>query len=274
MPERRTELQFPRHRPHEAAEERIESAHLRQPPDFIIIGAQKGGTTSLNRYLRVHPDIGMSITGEVNFFSWRYSEGLAWYLAHFPLRGEVTVVGVSSPSYLLHPKVPERVRDALPHVKLIALLRNPVDRAYSHYQMSFRKGIEPLSFEEAIAAEPDRLRDSSDWSDLQWRKSSYVSYLSRGVYADQLQRWLSFFQREQLLVLKSETLFGQPDESLRRTFAFLGLQPQLQRRYEVSNSGVYEPMRPGTRERLTEYFAPHNRRLYELLGEDFDWDAN
>ena len=163
------------HRRHEAAEERIQSAHLRQPPDFIIIGVQKGGTTSLNRYIRTHRDIGMSITGEVNFFSWRYIQGLEWYLAHFPLRGEVPIVGVCSPSYLLHPRVPERVRDALPHVKLIALLRNPVDRAYSHYQMSFRKGIEPLSFEEAIAAEPERLQNDTVWSDEDWRKKSDIA---------------------------------------------------------------------------------------------------
>ena len=115
--------------------------------------------------------------GEDHFFSWQYDQGLDWqqYLARFLLPGEVASVGVSSPSYLLHPQAPERVHGALPRVKLIALLRNPVDRAYSHHQMNFRKGIEPLSFEEAIVAEPERLRSRSDWSDAGWRASSHVS---------------------------------------------------------------------------------------------------
>jgi lipopolysaccharide transport system ATP-binding protein len=185
----------------------------------------------------------------------------------------VVRVGVSSPSYLFDPRTPERVRQALPQVKLIALLRNPVDRAYSQYQMNFRKDIEPLSFEDAIAAEPERLRARSDWSDAGWRAAGHVSYLTRGHYAEQLQRWFDHFSREQVLVVKSETFFAQPDDVFARTLDFLGLSAWQPDEYRASNSGEYEQMRPETRARLMKYFGPHNRRLFELLGGDFGWEA-
>ncbi|MDP9365630.1 MAG: sulfotransferase domain-containing protein [Chloroflexota bacterium] len=242
---------------------------LRQPPGFIIVGAQKGGTTSLHRYLTHHPDVGGALRKEVHFFSWRYDEGLDWYLAHFPQRGEYAFVGEASTSYLSDPDVPERVRRAVPDVRLIALLRNPIDRAYSQYQMNVRKEFEPLSFEEAIAAEPDRLASASSRSDTLWR---YSSYLTRGLYADQLGWWFDAFPREQVLVLSSEAFFERPADCLRESLAFLGLSPWEPAEYEVHNPGAYGDMRPETRARLAAYFAPHNRRLHDLLGRDFGWD--
>jgi lipopolysaccharide transport system ATP-binding protein len=273
MVRRRTDIKAPRIR--NELVQRIENADSRQPPDFIIIGTQKGGTTSLHRSLSRHPDVGQSLMGEDHFFSWQYDQGLDWrrYLARFPLRGEVASVGVSSPSYLFHPRTPERVRLALPQVKLIALLRNPVDRAYSQHQMNFRKGIEPLSFEEAIAAEPERLHARSDWSDAGWRASSHVSYLTRGLYAEQLQRWFDHFPREQMLIIKSETFFAQPDDVFAHALRFLDLPAWQPDKFKVSNPGAYEQMQPETRARLMEYFSPHNQRLYALLGDDFAWEV-
>ena len=171
---------------------RLENDQLGQPPDYIIIGAQKGGTTSLHRYLTRHPDVGVSLRKEIHFFSSSYDQGLDWYLAHFPEPGEFAVVGEASTSYLSDPEVPERVRRAVPNVKLIALLRNPVDRAYSQYQMNVRKGVETLSFEEAIAQEPVRLRNAPNRSSELWRFSSYAT---RGLYAEHLERWLAAFPR-------------------------------------------------------------------------------
>ncbi len=246
-----------------------EDVHLRQPPDFIIIGAQKGGTTSLHRYLTHHPDVGGSIRKEVHFFSWLYDRGLDWYLAHFPQRGKFAMVGEASTSYLSDPDVPERVRRAVPDAKLIALLRNPVDRAFSQYQMNVRKGFEPLPFEEAIDREPERLRLAADRSTTQWR---YSSYLARGLYAEHLEWWLAAFPRGQLLVLRSEDFFARPEEGLAEALAFLGLPPWRPDAFEVYNPGAYGGMRPETRARLAAFFAPHNRRLGELLGRDFGWD--
>jgi hypothetical protein len=248
---------------------RLESGHIGQPPDYIIIGTQKGGTTSLHRYLTEHPDVSGGLRKEVHFFSWTYEQGLDWYLAHFPQRGEAKVVGEASTSYLCHPKAAARIRRDVPNVKLIALLRNPVDRAYSQYQMNVRKGYEPLSFEEALAAEPQRLREAGDWSTTQWR---YSSYATRGLYAEQLDWWLAEFPREQLLVLKSEAFFERPDEGIQQALAFLGLPAWSPQQFEVHNPGSYGQMKPETRQRLAAYFAPHNRRLYDLLEWDLGWD--
>jgi hypothetical protein len=254
---------------------RTEDGLERQPPDCIIIGAQKAGTKSLVWSLTRHPAVGGSLRGEDDYFSWHYDQGGHWpqYLARFPVRGEVQCVTVSSPSYLFHPPTAHRVRHAVPEVRLIALLRNPVDRAYSQYQMNVRKQIEPLSFAEAIAAEPERLRGSQHWTDAQWRQGSRAAYLTRGLYAEQVERWLELFPREQLLILKSEDFFQRPDEALRRTLAFLALSDQSPNRYQLRNAGTYEAMDPALRARLTDHFAPHNRRLRELVGEEFDWES-
>jgi hypothetical protein len=271
--ERRTAIRVPKERKHPRAIERIESAHLRALPNAIIIGAQKAGTTSLHRYLSGHPEVGVANAKEVHYFSVRFNNVMDWYRAHFPIQGEASIVLESSHSYLFHPLAPERVHRALPQVKLIALLRNPVDRAYSQHQMNFRKGIEPLSFEEAIEAEPERLLHNKASSDEDWRTMSYIAYLKRGFYAEQLQRWLDLFPREQVLILGSEDFFQRPEEGVQRTLAFLGLGPWHPDHYHVHNPGDYDDMQPETRARLNEHFAPHNKRLYTLLGEDFRWAA-
>jgi hypothetical protein len=251
---------------------RVNSSHLRRSPGVLLIGAQKGGTSSLYRYLIEHPDIGAAFTKEVHYFDVQYEQGMNWYLAHFPFRGQAAVTGEASPSYLFHPAAPQRVKETLPQAKLIVLLRNPVDRAYSHHQMNVSKGVEPLSFEEAIAAEPERLRKLEAGTDEEWRVASFVSYLRRGLYTEQLQRWLAVFPPERFLILKSEAFFQRPDEAMQQTLAFLGLPPWRVDRYDVYNPGAYDTMRPETRARLREYFAPHNRQLYDLLGRDFGWE--
>lgn len=251
--------------------DRIATSHLRQPPDFVIIGAQKGGTTSLYNYLTQHPDVAEAYTKEVHYFDLHYEEGKDWYLAHFPLRDEGLVVGEASPSYLLHPDVPHRLHAAIPETKLIALLRNPIDRAYSHYRMVVRRGAEPLPFDEAIDRESERLRGVGVRGGRNdWRR---YSYLTRGIYVDQLRRWLTLFPREQLLVLKSEQFFEEPEHVYGEALAFLGLQPWRLGAYETYNPGGRDSeVPPETRARLVEHFAPYNRQLYDLLGRDLRWE--
>jgi hypothetical protein len=161
-------------------------------------------------------------------------------------------------------------------VKLIALLRNPVDRAYSHYQHEVRKRREPLSFEDAIDAEAERLtgereRMLADEGYVSDRHSFY-SYLSRGMYVDQLEAWTALFPRERLLLLSSEDLYQDPHAVVERVLAYLGLPPYELPRYGNLNQARYAPMRTETRRRLTEYFEPHNRRLYEFVGRNFGWE--
>ena len=254
-------------------------------PDFLIIGAQKAGTTSLFEYLIRHPDVAAPVKKELHFFDVpdRFRRGVAWYRELFPslnpsLSGHTSrrqVTGEASPYYLFHPRVPASVVGLFPQVKLIALLRNPADRAYSQYQMWVRAGREPLSFDEAIAAEAERLEgaearllaDSNHTDEVHRRHS----YLARGVYVDQLARWTQHFGREQMLILKTEDLFADTQRIIAEVFEFLGLpqaQLDLSERYNVR---AYDPLPSTSRDRLIEYFEPHNRRLYEFLGRDFEW---
>lgn len=255
---------------HEPDAERIATAHLRQPPAFMIIGTQKGGTTSLHHYLNRHPDVCMAFKKEVHFFDTFYAKGIDWYRAHFPLLGEVAQTGEASPSYLFHPKAAERAHDAYPQMKLIALLRNPVDRAYSHHQMEVRRENDSLSFEEAIAEEPRRLHNSDpDMPRGSWRRYSYVS---RGLYAQQLERWLKVFPREHLLIIKSEEFSREPERIFDHALRFLGLPSHPLPEYPAHRSGTYVEMQPETRARLARYYEPYNRQLYALVGRDFGWD--
>jgi hypothetical protein len=256
----------------EPAQERLDTVHLRQPPTFMIIGTQKGGTTSLHHYLDKHPDVTMAFKKEVHFFDSFYFKGTDWYLAHFPLRSEAAQTGEASPTYLFHPEAPRRVHATFPNVKFIALLRNPIDRAYSHHQMEYRRGNDPLSFEEAVAQEPERLRDSNpDLAGGNWRRYSYIT---RGIYVEQLAQWLQVFPQEQFLLLKSEEFFREPGRLFDQVLRFLELPSCPLPRYRSLNSHGYAPMRPETRDRLARYYEPYNRQLYDLLGRDFGWNED
>ncbi len=261
---------------------------LRLLPDFLIIGTQRGGTTSLYHYLQAHPGIAPATTKEIHFFDRRYSKGLAWYRGHFPtkieryyaerLRGRDFVTGEATPSYLFHPHAPKRIAQALPRVKLIVLLRNPVDRAYSQYYHAVEHGFERLSFEEAIKDEEERtaterakILQDEDYESYDYK---HRSYLSRGIYVDQLQIWMSLFPREQFLILKSEDFYADPASSVKQVLAFLNLpEAELGKQvYKQYNNNSYSRMDAALRQRLIAYFEPHNARLYDFLGIDFGWD--
>jgi hypothetical protein len=253
------------------------TARVRPLPDFLILGAQKAGTTALYAYLRRHPQITGPSWKEVSFFDRHYSRGEAWYRGNFPnaLRAR-GLVGEASPSYLFHPLAPERVAAMLPEARLIALVRNPVDRAFSHYQHEVALGREPLSFEDALAAEDERLRgeeermlaDPTYFSHAWWNHT----YRARGRYAEQLERWLAVFPQERLLVLPSEDLLADPEASHGRVLEFLGAAPHRLDSYPRVFERQYQPMKPETRLRLAAGFAEPNLRLYALLGRNLDWE--
>lgn len=247
----------------------IATAHLRQPPDYVIIGAQRAGTTSLYKYLCDHPHVGAAYRKEVHYFDRFYDKGWAWYLAHFPQRGQYPVVGEASPFYLFHPEVPHRLRVALPAAKLIVLLRNPIDRALSQYHQKRRKQNEDLGLEEALAREEERLADDDDPVSAAWR---HHSYLRRGYYAEQLERWFAVFPRDRFLILRSEEFFADPVAGLHQAQAFLGLEPAMPKRLKAHHMAEYPPMDAALRRRLADHFAPHNARLAQLLGRRFGWD--
>jgi hypothetical protein len=250
---------------------------IRPLPDFLILGAQKAGTTALYAYLRRHPHITGPSWKEVSFFDRHWSRGEAWYRGNFPnvLRARGDLVGEASPSYVFHPRAPQRVAQLVPDAKLIVLLRDPVDRAYSHYHHEVALGREPLSFEDALAAEDERTdgeearlaADPGYFSHAWWD----YTYKARGRYAEQLERWLDVFPRDRLLILPSEELLGDPERTHAHVLEFLGAQPHRLDSYPRVFEREYEPMAPETRESLAAEFAEPNRRLYGLLGRDLAW---
>lgn len=252
-------------------------------PDFIILGAQKAGTTSLHAYLSQHPQLVPSSRKEVHFFSGgldpevdKYEKGLAWYRSHFPPKGTLgpeQKTFEASPLYLFNPLAPGRMAEHAPHVKLIAVLRNPTERAVSHYFHEKRKGREPLPIAEALRAEEGRLEPILQQEDYKNDVFIHHSYKSRGLYKQQLERYLEHFRREQLLVINSDELFARPPCVLKRVFDFLEVDAGF-RVADLSPSNV------GTNKNsvgsevyryLNDFFRPHNHALYDLLGTSYNW---
>jgi hypothetical protein len=244
-------------------------------PDAMIIGAMKSGTSSLHYYLMQHPRVIAPLRKEVHYFDLNFERGESWYRANFGRAGQGGVNIDSSPYYLFHPQVPQRAHARVPDAKLIVLLRDPVRRAYSHYWHERDKGREPLSFEDAIAAEPDRIeRDQERLARGEIQRSEahqYFSYLARGRYAEQLEHWLNFYPREQLLILRFEELAADPLPVLNRSLGFLGLPLMQRAKLEPRNTRKYPPIETATAERLREYFAPHVVALEVLLDERMHW---
>ena len=165
----------------------------------------------------------------------------------------------------------------MPDVKLIIVLRDPVERAWSHYSYEVARGNEDLSFADALDAEPartagaaDRIRRGDIGDDRHWRLHTY---LQRGLYAEQIQAAHDRFPADQLQVVVSEELFAQPLEVMNHVFAFLGVGPVDSGRFEAVNANKKSALDPMVRERLATYYAPHNQQLYELLGRDLPWTA-
>ncbi|USR90714.1 sulfotransferase domain-containing protein [Phormidium yuhuli AB48] len=244
-------------------------------PDFLIIGAQKGGTTSALHYLSQHPQIEVAPQKEVHYFDLNYSQGLSWYQQQFPNPNPDILRGEASPYYILHPDVPRRVAADFPHIKLIALLRNPVERAISHYHHAIKEGLETLPLEDAIAQEPIRLAGEAQklQDDPNYHSYAYQhhSYLIRGEYLNQLQRWWAHFPKQQLLILHSDDLYQQPQATLNRMLTFLNLPELPLTQFPTLNSGNYSHVSESIQQQLRERFRPHNQRLFAALNQNWGW---
>ena len=239
-------------------------AELGALPDFVVIGAPKCGTTFFYHLLSKHPYVQPAAFKEVHFFDLLYEEGVEWYRQCFlppeQKDGRKTITGDGTPSYLFHPQAPERMAEVIPEARLIALLRNPVDRSYSAYHHRARHKDEIETFEESVRASLD---------------APNQGFLSQSIYVDHLLRWRRFFSEEQLLILKSEDFSEDTLGTLKRALDFLDLpdwEPEAADLGDRVNKGKYsEGMSPEIRKRLEEFFEPHNQRLYEYLGVDFGW---
>lgn len=248
------------------------------------MGSQKAGTSSLFSYLIETPFIISPLWKEVHFFDTHFERGLNWYRGCFPtvfskiyhsLMGKKFHTCESTPYYLFHPLAPKRISKFLPNIKIIVLLRNPVDRAYSHYNMIIEQGREKLSFEDAIKSEEKRLGKEEEKivkirNYFSWNHMAY-SYLSRGIYIKQLKNWMSFFPKEKFLILNSENFAQNPKTIVNEILKFLELPSYELSSYQKQNVGNYSEMNPSTRKQLKEFFKPYNEELYKFLGINYNW---
>jgi hypothetical protein len=258
------------------------TSSLRMLPDFLIVGAQRAGTTSLYNYLAQHPDVGRVRLGKgVHYFDTNPTASVGWYRSHFPLdpakiplKRKPTSVGEGAPYYMFHPMAPERIDAVLPAVKIIAILRDPIERAHSQWVHETARGFETLPFGEALHAEDERLRGEEDR--LRSDPSAYShshqhhSYAARGQYAPQVERLWDRFGRDRVMIIPAPRLFSDAAGVYRDTLSFLGLSP-FDAVYEVHNARSYPAIEPELATYLGEKFAASNERLVELLGTDFDF---
>lgn len=264
----------------------------------MIAGAMRCGTTSLNAYLRSHPQITVSRPKEVHFFDNQFDRGVDWYLTHFTPTPATRAIGEATPDYLYSREAPRRIADTYPEIKLLVLLRDPADRAYSHYWHNRSVAKEDMSFEDALAAEPERIS-----ADPQSRAA--YSYLDRGRYAEQLERYLQHFATGQILVETFEELQDEPAAVYLRACRFVGVDdtfrpenlgeqinayaryrsPALRRltkplpkrlrdavaRINRLPDDGYDPMEPSTRQDIHKELRGDNQRLLSLVGLRAPW---
>lgn len=243
------------------AELRRFTARLRPLPDFLIVGAQKAGTTSLFYYLDSHPSIAGARPKEVHYFTRHYQRGESWYRKHFALRRRALAFE-ATPAYLAVPEVAQRIHRDLPGVRLIVILREPVSRAWSHYKHNLRKGRETRSFEVAVQADVDAWEREGLPFDYDDSRLAFA-YVRRSIYSEQIQHYLRLFP--DLLLLRAKDLFVNTQATLDQVTDFLGVHRFRLQDAQAANAGTYDDACPIRRE-LTQFFRPHNERLTRILG--------
>ena len=256
-------------------------------PSFMIIGAQKGGTTSLYNYLVEHPQIiGNRSWKEIRYYDLpsNYEQGFSWYLRMFPSKSEKgdRLTFDASPSYLYFPEIPQKIKNDFGEIKLIAVLRNPVQRAYFAWKMYHSFGLnDEVSANNKAIADNRSFKEAIEQELMQSCAPDIYpyDYVSRGLYAEQLERYFSCFNRESLLVIESTELQKKTQEILNIVCKFLGIDSFddkqittiLEKQYNVGVESQKSTEDQEMINKLTDYFTPHNQWLFELLGREFDW---
>lgn len=250
---------------------------MRVLPDFFVIGAVRSGTTSMYHYLDQHPSIVKSAYDELGFFDDNFKLGWAWYRSLFPTSMKKKRIKNKTgrfltfddtPFYIYNETVAKRIKQFFPDGKIIVLLRNPIDRAYSNYFLGVQMGDEKRSFDEVVLEEIDHIKQ---YDEIQIDEYLSQSYLGRGLYAAQLEIWFKHFQRENILIIKSEDFSIKTSEIMEQVFEFLNLSKYKIKNVQKSNVAEYPDMKEKTRDVLREFFTPYNEKLYDMLKIDYNW---
>ena len=256
-------------------------AGTRMRPGYLVIGTKRGGSTSFADWLEQHPDVAPCLAQKgTHYFDTNYRRGRAWYASRFEKSSAgFQITGEASPYYMFHPLAAERIKTELPDVKLIAVLREPVERLLSHYRYEVERGheTEPLAtaldLEDArLAGEVERLRTDASYEGYRYR---HFSYLHRGHYAEQLAHFHTLFAPENVLVLRSEQMFAHPNETLATAWRFLGVEPVRLDHLVPLNATTSRPdTDDATLRRLRDYYRPRNEALYALAGVNWRWPTD
>ncbi len=258
---------------------RKNTSFLRTLPNYLIIGAQKSGTSSLFTYLSMHPQVKNSIKKEIHYFDRNFDKPINWYKQYFPLKfliNETIKVGEATPNYLYHPYVPERIKKVLPNIKMIVLLRNPVERVISQYFQAIRKNNEKRPLMQALMEEEQEeklILEKLAKDQFYYPAEAHVLYMSRSRYAEQLKRYFKHFDKNQIFIASSKDLLIKPNETLAKIYAFLGIDTQFYlREINLFNVGTNKQEVPKeVINYLNDYFKPYNEELFDLLGYKIDW---
>jgi len=260
------------------------SSGFRVLPNFIVIGVGRGATTTLHHNLSKNPCLHSAAYDEAGFFDDNFHLGESWYRSLFPTKFTKNKIIKNynhflsyevTPSYIRKPWVARRIKKLLPNVKLIAILRNPVDRAYSHYNMGVNESNDKRSFEEVIKTDLkllERSNESKSDSDTYFKTIVEKSYLARGFYAEQLKFWFKLFDKKQIHITTTENLATNPNETFNEIFNFLDIANFKISNLENKRKGNYSPLDKDIKLQLTSFFKPYNEELYKLIGKNFNWN--
>ncbi|MFN3341358.1 MAG: sulfotransferase family protein [Flavobacteriales bacterium] len=254
------------------------SSFLRADPDFIIAGVQKGGTTSLFSWISKHPQFRPPFKKEINFFnSSEREKGISYYRSYFTPKfmqfgGKIT--GEATPNYFDHSSVALDIYHQYPSLKVIVLLRNPVERAWSHYRMSFGKGFENRTFYDALSLEEERIEAVNNSQMDRWKKNlvyERLGYKSKGYYAPKLKIWVELFGIENVFVINSDEMFRSPLPVFNNVCRFLKIEENSVNDFTKINEGISFPKDDNSMEFLYKWFSPKNQELKKLTGVNFQW---
>lgn len=263
------------------------TAKLRLRPDFLVVGAQRCGTTSLFRALEQHPQVVRpTLNKGINYFDMNYDRGERWYRSHFPLefaarrskrRQLPTATFEASGYYMFHPLAPDRIARDLPDVKIVAMLRDPVERAYSAWKHESARGFDQMSFEEAVARESERTAGERErmLGEPKFQSVAYRhhSYTARGHYSAQLRRFYDLFPASSIHVVYSEAFFAEPAHEFDQLANFLSIKPAVGLTFDQHNARPSGPMPGRTREVLTEIYGTEADELDRLVGRRPPWST-
>jgi Sulfotransferase domain len=262
------------------------TSRARMMPGFLIVGAQRGGTTAMYRTLSQHPGVLKAVLHKgVHYFDMNYDRKFSWYRAHFPLTatarraqresGIAPMTFESSPYYMFHPLAAGRIAQDLPGIKLLVLVRDPTERAYSAHAHELARGYETEPFERALELEATRLEGEAERiiADPGYLSHSHQhhAYRTRGQYVEQLQRLAALFGRERIHLVDSGDWFSEPEPVYDAVLEFLGLPRRGYPIFERHNARPRSAMSDGLRADLSKHFLPYDERLTEWLGKDPSW---